>query len=128
MQMKQLRAIVCVALALALTCLAMASTASATILEVGGAGKNESVTIKASLKSSTSTLLTDTAGFFLNTCTASTLEGKTEGAFSGTTVGGKVSALSFSSCKESPIVVDEPGSLSVEWISGTTNGTVRSIN
>jgi hypothetical protein len=30
-------------------------------------------------------------------------------------------------CKENPIVVENAGSLTVENISGTTNGTVRSI-
>jgi hypothetical protein len=98
------------------------------MLEVGGAAKNESVALKASLKSGTSSLLADTSGFFANTCTSSTVEGKTEGSFTGSSVGGKVSALSFSSCKEGNPTVDAAGSLSVSWISGTTNGTVSSSN
>jgi hypothetical protein len=114
-------------LALALGASAGASSASATTLEVSGVPKNASIAVKFTLQAGTSMLLTDTNGFFANTCTASTKEGKTEGAFTGATVGGKLSTLSFSSCTEEPLVVDTPGSLTVASIAGTTNGTVRSI-
>jgi hypothetical protein len=111
----------------ALALMAFASTASATTLETNGTPVNASETIKASLKSSTSALLSDTAGFFANTCTASTVEGKTEGTFTAATIGGKISALTFTSCKEEPVVVDAAGELTITNIAGTTNGTVRSI-
>jgi hypothetical protein len=111
----------------ALALMAFASTASATTLEVKGVKQTTDVTIKSSLKSGTSALLSDTFGFFANTCTASSVEGSDSTRTTGTTVEGPISALSFSSCKEEPVVVDTKGNLSVEWISGTTNGTVRSI-
>jgi hypothetical protein len=106
--------------------LTFASTASATTAEVGGVKQSGSVTGKASLKVGTSALLSDTAGFFVNTCTASTVEGSTS-TTTGTTVSGPVSALTFTSCATEPVTVDTKGSLSVENIAGTTNGTVRSI-
>jgi hypothetical protein len=127
MQMKQLRRLALGALATTLIALGGVSSASATFLEVGGAAKNEEVKLEASLKAGTFLNLTDTGGGFINRCTASTVEGKTEAPFTGTTVGGKVSALSFSSCLKEGVVVDQAGSLSVEHIAGTTNGTVRSV-
>jgi hypothetical protein len=123
--MKHLRNLAAVASVLALTSLSTASTTSATTLEVGGHAKNESLAIKASLKSGTSLLAADTFGFVANTCTGSTIEAKSEAPFTGTTVGGKASTLSFSPCKEGAVVTDEPGVISVEWIPGTTNGTGR---
>jgi hypothetical protein len=117
----------------ALALMAFAGTASATTLEVGGVAKNEAITLKSSLKSETSALLADTAGFFANTCTASTVEGTTakdeegKGDYTGPIVSGPISALTFTSCKTEPVTVDTKGSLSVENIAGTTNGTVRSI-
>jgi hypothetical protein len=104
-----------------------ANSATATTFEVGGVGKNEAVTFKTTLKVGFVISLTDTGGFFTNSCTASTIEGTTS-TFTGTAVGGPYSAMSFSSCKEEPVVVDSPGSFSVEHISGTTNGTVSSSN
>jgi hypothetical protein len=112
----------------ALALMAFASTASATKLELNGLPETaKDVTIKASLKSGTSALLTDTAGFFANTCTASAVEGNDSTQTSGTTVSGPITGLAFTSCKEEPVTVDTNGSLSVENIAGTTNGTVRSI-
>ncbi|HEV2858708.1 MAG TPA: hypothetical protein VGW80_09935 [Solirubrobacterales bacterium] len=107
--------------------LGVTDMAAATTLEVAGVGRSESIAIKSSLKSGTTARLDDTGGAFANTCTESTVEGKTEAPFSGPTVGGKVSSLSFSSCTEEKVVVDESGSLTVERIAGSTNGTVRSI-
>ncbi|HWI97047.1 MAG TPA: hypothetical protein VNS60_13360 [Solirubrobacterales bacterium] len=97
-----------------------------TTFEVAGSPKNESVEITASLAAGTSTTLKTTGGLLANTCTASHAEGSTTSPYSGaTTVGGPLSSLSFSSCTEEKVVVDEAGSLTVEWTSGT-NGTVRS--
>jgi hypothetical protein len=124
--MKRLRRISLFILVTALVALAGASTASATTLEVGGVTKNESVVLKASLKSGTSTTWSTTDEFFAGTCLASTIEGKTT-TFTGFPIAAPLSTLSFSSCTEEPTVVDAPGSLSVEKIAGTTNGTVRSI-
>jgi hypothetical protein len=97
-----------------------------TTLEVGGVAQNKEVKTIASIASGSSWLLTDTAGFAANTCTASTLEGHTESPFTGTTVSGPVTSLSFSSCTEGNPTVESLGTLSVERIGTTTNGTVRS--
>jgi hypothetical protein len=110
-------------LAIALMSLAGASTASATALEVKQAAKNEPVTISASLASSST--LESTSGVISNTCSTSTVGGTTS-VFSGTTVSGPVSTLSFGGCLHEKVVVSKMGSLSVERIGATTNGTVRS--
>jgi hypothetical protein len=109
----------------AMALMAFASSASATTLTIGGAKQNSAVTIKSTLKSGTSALLTDTFGAFANTCTSSTVEGKSS-VFTPT-VSGSISALSWSSCTEGNPTVNNMGSLSVSWIKNTINGTVRSI-
>ena len=122
MKLSKILGVVAVA---AMALMAFAGTASATTLEVGGVAKNSSVAIEATLKES-SALLADTAGFTANTCTASTVKGSTSSPFTGTTVGGPISTLSWSSCTEGNPTVDAAGTVSVERIGGTTNGTVRS--
>jgi len=111
--------------ALAITASIAAGTASATMLEVGGSAKNESVTITATLASGTSAILKDTSGFSQNTCTTSEVKGSTEGSFSGATLSGKVGTLTFGECDRT-VSVHFKGSLSVSHITGTTNGTVSS--
>jgi hypothetical protein len=81
-----------------------ASTASATTLEVTTVTTNASVTITASLETGTSSQLNNTSGSIQNTCTESHAHGSTA----------------------PPYTVHSSGSLSVEHISGTTNGTVTS--
>jgi hypothetical protein len=110
--------------AMALMAVVGAGTASATTLEVGGVAKNSSVTIEASLKSGTSAILKDEFGTTTDTCTVSTVKGSTVSPFTGATVGGPLSALTFSSCTHTTTVISK-GSLSVAWTSGT-NGTVSS--
>lgn len=110
----------------AMALMAFASTASATTLETNGVKQTGTVTLKGTLEPETSALLTDTSGAFANTCTSSTVEGSDSTATTGTTVSGPITALSFSNCTDETVVVDEKGSLSVEWIKGTTNGTLRS--
>jgi hypothetical protein len=109
----------------ALALMAFASTASATTLETKGVAENAAVTIKASIASGGSALLTDTFGVAANTCTSSTVEGTTT-VFTGSAVSGPISVLGWSNCTEGNPTVDAKGSLSVTNISGTTNGTVRS--
>jgi hypothetical protein len=111
--------------AMALTAFIGAGTASATTLEVGGVTQNSSVSISATLKAGTSAALRDTLGLLANTCTTSEVAGSTESPFSGTTVTGKVSSLKFSNCSD-PVTVHQNGSLHVQHITGTTNGTVSS--
>lgn len=126
----KLRSILGIAAVVALALMAFASSASATTLYVNGVKQTGAVTIHATLKSGTSALLEDTSNFFANTCTASTVHGETS-VFTGSVVSGPLtpgsSGLNFSSCIEEPVVTEASGSLSVEQISGTTNGTVRSI-
>jgi hypothetical protein len=112
-----------VAAVAAMALMAFASTASATTLETNGVIQSGAVTISSSLSGSAT--LKDTSGTFANTCTASSVSGTTT-VFTGTRVSGPISALSFSSCTHEKVVVDEKGSLSVERIGSTTNGTVRS--
>lgn len=112
-----------------------AGSASATTLEVGGAAKKETVTISASLKTGTSAILKDTAGFSKNTCTTSDVHGHTT-VFTGSVVTGPLTGhthqertegkvgLTFENCTR-PVVVDDPGTLEIAWTSGT-NGTVSS--
>jgi hypothetical protein len=118
------------AAAAALALMAFASTASATTLEVGGATKNEKVTIHATTAGSV--LWTDTFGGFANTCTVSTIESTTTTPFTNAArIGGPIpfNKLVFESCTEDTkekVVVDAAGYLTIEAISGTTNGTVFS--
>lgn len=112
----------------ALTAL-MAVTAgpvSATTLEIGGVAQNSSTTITMSLESGTSTSWILTNGSLGNSCSSSNWHGNTTSPFSGSSVSGLVSTLSFTSCVNSPVVVDAAGTFNVERIGSTTNATVRS--
>ena len=109
--------------AMALTAFA-ASTASATTLEVGGVTKNESVTLDASLASGTKAVLARTDGSLANECAASTVQGSTASPFTGATVTGPISSLSFTECTR-PVTVHKAGTLHVAH-TGTTDGTVTS--
>lgn len=110
--------------AMAFTSIA-ASSASATALEVEGWGEDEAVTIEASLKSGTSTVIKRTDGSLSNTCTASALASATESPYTGTSVTGAIGLLSFTSCTNT-VTVHKAGTLHVEHIASTTNGTVSS--
>jgi hypothetical protein len=112
--------------AAALALMAFASTASAATLEVGGVAKNASVSLEATIAAGGSALLTDTFGATANTCTTSVVKGSTSSPFSATTLSGPLSTLTFSSCSEGNPTTDAAGTLSVERIGVTTNGTVRS--
>jgi hypothetical protein len=109
----------------AMALMAFASTASATTLETNGVAVVGPETLKSSLVGSAT--LRSTGGAFANTCKASTVEGTTN-VTTGAVVSGPVSALSFTSCTHEKVVVNAKGSLSVERIGATTNGTVRSQN
>jgi hypothetical protein len=107
----------------ALALMAFTSSASATTIYTNGVKQSGSVTIHATL--SGSAVLKDTSGVFANTCTESTVHGSTT-SFTGTTVGGPIGTLTFGKCTHSPVVVHKAGSLTVERIGSTDNGTVRS--
>ena len=102
-----------------------AGSASATTLEAEGSAKSSAVTISASLQKESSAVLRTTGGLFANTCLGSTAHGTSASPFSGASVGGPLSSLTFTSCSEEKVVVDNAGSLSIAWTSGT-NGTVTS--
>jgi len=108
----------------ALTLVAFTSTASATTLATNGVTQTGAVTLEATLTTGTTMLLSDTTSSLANTCTASNVEATTT-SFTGTTVNGPVSSLSFSGCTFEPIVVHKAGSISVETIGSGPNGTVR---
>jgi hypothetical protein len=78
--------------------------------------------ISASLTKGTSATLTGPEKETLDTCTGSTVTGKTS-ATSATQLSGNISALTWSSCSN-PTNTVALGSLSIEWTSGTS-GTVR---
>ncbi|HWI97045.1 MAG TPA: hypothetical protein VNS60_13350 [Solirubrobacterales bacterium] len=111
-----------------------AGTASATTLATSGTAENASITIEASIKPGTSAVLRTTGGLFANTCTESNVLGKTVAPFTKAPteeepkarIGGPIETLTFKKCSEEEVKVDENGELDIEWISGTTNGTVRS--
>src|SRR4051794_34192673 len=89
-----------------------AGTASATTLEVGGVAQNKSVSLVASLATGTSAILKDNLNIQVDTCTESTVEGKTEETettkFTGTKVGGAISKLTFGNCTDTTTVI-KPG-------------------
>jgi hypothetical protein len=108
----------------AMCAFAGSGTASATTLEVGGVAKNSSVTFEISLEAGTSLTYRFTDSNLLTTCTVSSIKGKTEGSFSGSSVGGNISSLTYGSCTHTTKVVKN-GSLTIESVGGTS-GTVRS--
>lgn len=103
-----------------------ASTASATTLEVGGVAKTDSVAITMSYTSETSSLMGTTSGGFERTCTGSDLQVSTVAPYTSSTVSGPISNLTLTGCTVEPATVHKPGTLHIEHIAGTTNGTVRS--
>jgi hypothetical protein len=111
--------------AMALTALLGAGSASATTHEKTGVPQNGPVTIEASIKAGGSAILRDTENRSVDTCTGSTVKGTTVAPYSGTSVGGPVSSLTFTGCTHTTHVV-APGNLSISHITGTTNGTVTS--
>lgn len=124
--MTLLRSFSCAALAAAaLAAFVGPAAASATTLEVGGVAQNKSVELNATLDPGTTMIFKDGIGATIVTCLESTIKSKTEGSFTGAAVGGTVGTLSFGNCTHTVDVI-AGGSLSITWISGSTNGTVVS--
>lgn len=69
-------------------------------------------------------LLTDTGNVAANTWAVAPLVMKTS-TFTGTTVGGSITGMSFTTGTEGNVTVDTAGSFSIERIGTTTNGTLR---
>jgi hypothetical protein len=106
-----------------LASLALASTAVATTLEIAGVSQTTDVTFKGSLENSS--ILTDTANTFANTCIASDITAVDSTATTGAAVSGPIESLTASNCTHGPVVVDKLGTFSIERIGSITNGTVR---
>lgn len=65
-------------------------------------------------------------GTLLDTCTTSTVKGKTENtAATGEAVKGPIEALTWEGCTKTTETI-EKGTLEISWISGTDNGTLIS--
>ncbi len=110
------------------TALVGASSASATTLEIGGVAKNAEVVLETSIAPGGSFLETDTFGATINTCTSSTMKWHTSSPFTVAdpgTIGGPITSLSWSNCAEGNPTVDAAGTLTIQHIGSTTNGTVR---
>jgi hypothetical protein len=101
----------------AMALMAFAGSASATKLYSGASPLGAGTEIKSSLASGTSATLTDTEGHTLDTCTGSTITGKTANAGSATeTVKGTIaaSALTWSGCTVATSTT-EGGELEIHW-------------
>jgi hypothetical protein len=101
-----------------------ADSASATTAEIEGMTKNESVTVTASLEPGTSAILEDTNGFTQDTCSEGSGHGTSVAPFTGASVGGPGSIITFGGCTHTTHTL-KLGSFSVAWTSGT-NGTITS--
>jgi hypothetical protein len=126
--MNKLRMVTSLAAVIALACLAFAANASATTLEVKGVKQSTATTIDLSLVPGTSLVIRDTPGFFVDTCTTATLQFAPTSVITGSAIVGPDNAWVLTGCTEGNPTVDAKGSLSVEWIKNTTNGTVKSKN
>jgi hypothetical protein len=117
--------------AMAFTAALGTGLASATELYRFGAPANGTLgvgtPIDGSLKAGTSLFLKDTFGLDATTCTGSELGMKTESAGGEAShPSGKASTLAFSGCSSGAPTVHAKGSLQIQHIAGTTNGTVTS--
>ena len=112
--------------ALAATALmAFAGTASAAQLTApAGTVVKTGTTITASLKAKTSAVLSDTSGFIQNTCTSSTVSGKTTNE-SGTTITGDIETLDFENCNR-PTKTLAGGTLHIDG-TGTVTGSASEV-
>jgi hypothetical protein len=115
--------------AMALTAF-LAASASATEIYSNGVTQGAGTTIESTLKATTSALLKDTGGSTNDTCTGSTVSGKTANAGgSGVNVTGSISSLAFTGCTHTTDPLKNAdgtfGKLELKWTSGT-NATVIS--
>ncbi|HET9196974.1 MAG TPA: hypothetical protein VFN92_01800 [Solirubrobacterales bacterium] len=112
----------------AMAFMAFAGSASATTIATKGVATNAAETLTASIKSGGSAILKDTNNLTVDTCKESTVSGTTQkdtsGDFTGPTVTGALSTLTFSGCSHTTHVLKK-GTLHIAWTSGT-NGTVSS--
>jgi len=126
--MKILRTFGLAALSLAAFLPATAAVASATELyKWTSATARETVksgtAVEATLLPGSSSIFKDGSGASFDTCTSSSLSGQTAGA-GGTVVPVPLAGVVLTNCGHTTHVV-KPGELTIEHITGTTNGTVR---
>lgn len=122
--MKPLRALGVIALTIAALSLIGTSDASATVLCTNSGCTTayaSGTTIHYTLKSGTSSILKDTSGNTIATCTGSTISSKTTSE-SGTSISANIESLTWSGCSQTTDTVNN-GSLSISWTSGS-NGSV----
>lgn len=122
MQLKRLVPVLLSAMALMASC---ASSASATAIEVGGAEIKEEKTYTLSLEVGFSFTMSRTDGSLANTCTKVHLGGHIPWYNHPALWLLNITEFSFGGPCIRPVVVHKPGSLSVQYTSGT-NGTVSS--
>ena len=84
---------------MALMAFAAAGTALATTYEVGGVAQSNSISIVASLEGGTSLVIKDNLGVQTDTCTTSTIEGKTDGVFTGAGVNALLSQFALANVR-----------------------------
>lgn len=96
-----------------------------TTLEVNGSAKEESLSLEASLKSGTSTVLKSMAGELINTCTGASMKWSTKEPYIGDEVHGNLDAVGWSGCSSGQVAVNR-GTLSIVHVPGSTDGTVIS--
>jgi hypothetical protein len=100
--------------------------ASATTLAEAGTRVNGPVAYEMTIEAGSSAILKNEFGKTVDTCTESTVKGKTENVFSAATIGGALSTLTFGKCTHTTTVIAK-GSLNFTWTSGL-DGTVSSSN
>jgi hypothetical protein len=100
------------------------NSASATTVEVGGPTINASVWFSMHAKAGFKVVWKDTPGFSRNECSTSNVSGSTSSPYTGSSVTGALSSMTFESCTR-PVTVHNPGSLEFTYTSGT-NATVAS--
>ena len=119
------------AAALALTALIGVSSASATVLCSeytrecpAGKGYGSGTVIDATMEAGTSSVIRDTAGTVLATCTGGTFKGETTGAGTKeTAVPGVLQSLTFTGCAQT-LTVLKTGKMNILYAGPNTNGTL----
>jgi len=111
----------------ALLALIGAGSASATVLCTNSSCTTtyaSGTTIDYTLKSGTTSRLSDTSSNSLATCTGSTVRGKISSE-SGASISSNLESLTWSGCSQTTTTIKN-GSLAITWTSGTSNGSVSS--
>jgi large repetitive protein len=108
----------------AMALMAFAGSASATTFSIKGVTQTGSVSLTSTLTSGSTAVLKDESGTTTDTCNVSEVKGSTVSPFTGTTIGGPVSSLTFTGCSHTTKVLKN-GSLKIER-TGVNTGSVTS--